>query len=424
MNFINVLILGSVILFFLISIAFFIKRYLDNKEKFKSINQENTHELKRSLEDELKKKKEEELKKLESGDTKTINEVIERLFKSSKLGGWVKSQNYKLYNPKNISLVVNLSGKEELVNTKKEITLKSGEVYTQNKHYIAVKKEYSEKVFMSAYKIIEEIFTAIPTIYKVYLSLYLTEEESEKQYCVLSFVANRDQFRAISTKNNSVMEKIDSFSPTYDYDAKNYDFKEIEPISTPSGEVSLEKTMAMKASSNTTFFGGTVINPNQEVVSLKNEYTAPDNSKVSSDTKISSLSGSLSLDRTQLGLEEIFNVKEPEQVIESEDKSESEIDKFLRISGFKTISEENDNNLKIIKAVKSSEHKNYLIAINSENKIIKEDDLKSLFFKAIKDNIEKTVYITNGSFALDSVTYANVNNIELFDIEKINKLIN
>ena len=49
-----------------------------------------------------------ELKKLESGDVRTINEVIERIFKSSKLAALVKTRNYKLYNPKNISLIINL----------------------------------------------------------------------------------------------------------------------------------------------------------------------------------------------------------------------------------------------------------------------------------------------------------------------------
>lgn len=420
MKFFNFIIVGAILTFFLVSLGFFVKRYMDNKDKLEKINDKTgSLALQKSLEEELKQKKEEELKKLEAGDRNAINEVIERLFKSSKLGGWVKSKSYQLYNTKTISLIINLSGKEELVNTKKEIVLKSGEVYTQNKHYIAVKKEYSEKVFISGVKIVEELFNTLPLLYKIYISLYLTEEESDKQDCVLSFEVNKDQFRASKNIQNSI-EKVDSFSAIYDYDSKNYVFKEIEPVKTPMGEASLEKTMSMKANADTTFFGGSVVNSNSEPVSMKNEYLSDDNSKISSDTKISNLNGSMMLNKTQLGLDQLINDDR-----NFEDKSEFDLttDKFLSISGFKVISEESIDNLKIIKALKTPEEKIYLIAVNKENKIIKEDDLKSLFFKSIKDNIEKSVFITESSYALDSVTYAGVNGIELYDKEKINKLI-
>jgi hypothetical protein len=77
------------------------------------------------LEDELRQKKEKELKKLEAGDLNTINEVLERIFKSSKLVALIKNRNYKLYNTKNISITANLSGKDELIDSKKEIVLTS-----------------------------------------------------------------------------------------------------------------------------------------------------------------------------------------------------------------------------------------------------------------------------------------------------------
>jgi hypothetical protein len=421
MKFINFLVLGGMLAFFFVSVAFFVKRYLDNKDKINSITKENSHELKRSLEDELREKKEKELKKLESGDVRTINEVIERIFKSSKLAALVKTRNYKLYNPKNISLIINLSGKEDLVDSKKEIVLKSGEVYTQNKHYVAIKKEYSEKVFMSAYKIIEEVFNSIPTIYKIYISLYLTEEESDKQICVLSFEVNRDQFRTVQNTNQNFKEKLDVFTPIYDYDMRNYTLSEIQPISTSSGEISLEKTMSMKANSDTTFYGGTVINKG-ESVNLKNESINIDNSTISSNTKISSLnSSSIMLDKTQLGLDKI--IKESEKKNEEESDFDSSIIKFFKNSGLVNINEENvSSSFKIVKSLKSAEKKQYLVGINYEDKVIKEDDLKSLFFKAIKDNIEKTIFITNSSFALDAVTYANVNSIEIFDKEKMDKI--
>lgn len=419
MKLFNFVILGSVLAFFLVSLAFFIKRYIDNKDKINKINDKaSTLALQKSLEDELRVKKEEETKKLEAGNISTINEVIERLFRSSKLGGWVKSKTYNLYNPKTLSLIVNLSGKDELVNSKKEIVLKSGEIYTQNKHYIAVKKEYSEKVFVSALKIIEELFNSLPTLYNMYLSIYLTEEESDKQFCVLSLQANRDQFRALKESNNPV-EKIETFSPIYNYDSKNYEFKEIEPIKTPSGEISLEKTMSMKASTNTTFLGNTVISNDSEPINIKSDYLTPDNSKISSDTKISDLNGSIILDKSQLGIDRI--------IYPSDDTNKTAfdllVDKFFINSNFKIISEETINNLKLIKVLHSDIQKPYLIAVSQENKIIKEDDLKSLFFKAIKDNIDKSVFITNSSFALDSVTYASVNGIELYDQEKLNKIV-
>ncbi len=421
MKFVNFLVLGSILAFFFASLAFFIKRYLDNKDKIVKINDKtSTLELQKSLEDELKQKREQELKKLDAGDKNTINEVTERLFKSSKLGGWVKSKSYKLHNTKTMSIIVNLSGKDELVNTKKEIILKSGEIYTQNKHYIAVKKEYSEKVFVSALKIVEELFNSIPTLYKIYISLYLTEEESEKQFCVLSFDVNKDQLRA-SREISGFSEKVDSFSAIYDYDSKNYEFKEVIPVETPLGEISLEKTMSMKVNSNTTFFGGAILNPDLEPVSIKSEQKSNDNSKISLDTLVSALNGSVILDKAQLNLNQ--TIEKTSEYVEKK-SFDKDLQCFLDNQDFEVLSEQNENNLKFIKANKKNQDTIYMIAINKEDKIIKEDDLKSLFFKSIKNNIEKSIFITESSYALDSVTYAEVNQIELYDKEKIKKLIN
>lgn len=430
MKFINFLVIGGMLAFFLISIAFFVKRYLDNKDKISNLNKENTHELQKSLEDELKAKKEKELKKLESGDLNTINEVIERLFKSSKLAALIKTRNYKLYDTKNISIIATLSDKDDLIETKKEIVLKTGEVYTQNKHYVAIKKEYSDKVFMSAYKITEEVFNSIPTIYKIYMTLNLPEE-NDKQICVLSFEVNRDQYRASQSLNRDFKGKIDSFNAIYDYDLKNYHFNEVQPINTNINGMSLEKTMSIKASTDTTFYGGTIINQG-EALNLKNESHI-NNSTISSETKISNLgSSSIMFDKSQLGLSNLDN---KDKVFKSETSDNSlnnipqlsdfdaSVVKLFKLYGLVNINEENINNdFKIIKALRSSDKTNFLVGVNNENKIIKEEELKSLFFKAIKDNIEKSIFITSGSFALDAVTYANVNNIEIFDQEKINKL--
>ncbi|MBC7475109.1 MAG: restriction endonuclease, partial [Candidatus Sericytochromatia bacterium] len=172
--------------------------------------------------------------------------------------------------------------------------------------------------------------------------------------------------------------------------------------------------MATKVNSNTSFYGNTVISTNSESTNLKNEITPHNNSKIGTETKISSLSGSMMLNKSQLNINELLPIK-------------SEFDKiveiFLTKSGFKIISEEKIEHNKIIKAKKSLDEKVYLINVLDSNDIVKEENLKTLFFKSIKENIEKTIFISNGAFALDSVNYANVNSIEIFDKEKLNKLV-
>ncbi|MBC7473142.1 MAG: hypothetical protein H7263_02535, partial [Candidatus Sericytochromatia bacterium] len=204
---------------------------MDNKDMLKNISKENSHKLQKDLEDELKIKKEDEQKKLDLGDRTTTLEVIERLFKSSKLTGWIKSKNYQLYNQKNLSIIINMSGKDDLINSKKDVILKNGEIYTQNKHYLSIKKEYSEKVFMCSYKVVEEFFNTIPSLYKIYISIYTTEEEKDEQLCVLSMEVNKDQYNSIKDRTSGIIEKVDFFQANYSYDTKTYDFKEIEPVS-------------------------------------------------------------------------------------------------------------------------------------------------------------------------------------------------
>ncbi len=387
---------------------------MDNKDMLKSISKENTHKLQKDLEDELKIKKEDEQKKLDLGDRNTTLEVIERLFKSSKLTGWIKSKNYQLYNQKNLYIIINMSGKDDLISSKKDVVLKNGEIYIQNKHYLAIKKEYSEKVFMCAFKVVEEFFNTIPTLYKIYISIYTTEEEKDEQICVLSMEANKDQYNAIKDKSTNIIEKVDFFQANYSYDTKTYDFKEIEPVATPVGEASLEKTMATKVNANTSFYGNTVISTNSESISLKNDIIQHNNSKISTETKISSLSGSMMLNKSQLNINDFSPAKSD---------FEQSIEIFFTKSGFKIISEEKIGNNKIIKAKKSLDEKIYLINVLDSNDTVKEENLKTLFFKSIKENIEKTIFISSGAFALDSVNYANVNSIEIFDKEKLNKLV-
>lgn len=415
MSFLNILVVGFVLAFFIGSVALFIRRFQANKAKIRKIGVEDNPTLKYELERELKLKREEELKKLQSGDKDTIMEVIDRLFKSSKLAGLIKSKNFNLYNQKNIAFIINLTPKEELVDDKKEITLKNGEVYTQNKHYLAVNKEYSEKVFLSGFKVVEEVFNTIPTIYKMYISVYETVDSLQK--CILSFEVNRDQYNAISHKNN-IMEKLDFFKAKHNYDQKNYIFNEVEPVNTPSGEISLEKTMATKANSNTSFYG-TMATSDSSIISLKNESVVNNNPlNATSQTKISDLNGSIMLNKTMLDIPSLDTFEENEDLSDFEIKVASFFDKC----GYQFIKEEVDD-LNTYKYVKKNDS-NILVGIYDDYEVVKDDFLKKLYHKMIKENIEKGIFITSSSFSLDCVTYASVNEIEIYDFDKIKKLVN
>jgi hypothetical protein len=414
MSFLNILVVGFVLAFFIGSVALFIRRFQANKAKIRKIGVEDNPTLKYELERELKLKKEEELKKLQSGDKETIMEVIDRLFKSSKLAGLIKSKNFNLYNQKTIAFIVNLTPKEELVDDKKEITLKNGEVYTQNKHYLAVNKEYGEKVFLSSFKVVEEVFNAIPTIYKMYISVYETVDSLQK--CIVSFEVNRDQYNAIGHKNN-IMDKLDFFQAKHNYDQKNYIFNEVEPVNTPSGEISLEKTMATKAASNTSFYGTMAVS-DSSIINLKNESVINDNNlKATAQTKISDLNGSIMLNKTMLDIPSLDTFDN------NEDLSDFEIQivRFFEKYDYQFIKEEVDD-LNTYKYVKKNDS-TILVGIYDDYEVVKDEFLKKLYHKMIKENIEKGIFITSSSFSLDCVTYASVNQIEIYDFDKIKKLV-
>jgi hypothetical protein len=438
MNVLNILVVSSVIIFIIISLVVLAKRYKENKEKLDRISSENTLELKKSLEEEVRQKREEELKRLEAGDKATITEVLDRLFKSSRLAGWVKSKTFNLHNSKSISIIVYVSGREELVNTQKEITLKTGEVYKQNKHYLAVKKEYSEKVFQCAYKILEEAFTNIPTLYKIYISEYIsiTDDEKDNPVCVLSMEANKDQFRSVMDKNsNNPLERISMFNAKYNYDGKNYDFQEVDPVETPAGETSLEKTMATKASANTSFYGSTIVDPASGPISMKKEAIQPDNTNLGSETKIANLSGgSIHLDKSALNLEELFFPveKPPEEDFEIvmnktmnvTDNFDVLVQTFMTQKEFKIISEEATDNDEVSILAIGPTKETYIINISKSVTNTREENLKALVSKIISKNVMHGIYITNGAFGLDSVQYAAINSIELYDKEKLSKTVN
>jgi len=58
-----------------------------------------------------------------------------------------------------------------------------------------------------------------------------------------------------------------------------------------------------------------------------------------------------------------------------------------------------------------------------KSKTIKEQNIRFLLGKMISEAIDKGIFITYSNFALDAFEFASKNNIELFDNEKINKVI-
>ncbi|MFN8673235.1 MAG: hypothetical protein U0457_14285 [Candidatus Sericytochromatia bacterium] len=386
MNIIGVFIFAIVIGFIALSFYLLIKRFKQHKSSLENINKIESFTLKEELEQQLKQKKEDELKKLETGNIDVIKEVIDRIFKSSKLAGFIKEQSYILYDKSKISVNINLTDKEDIVDSKKQITLKNGELYTQNKHYLSINKEYSEKAFICAYKVLEELFTNIPTIFKVYLNIKITNQEDNQDITVVSLEGTLDDYKSIKNKNLDFLHKLDAFKAKYNYDQKLYQLFEIEPL-----ESSFAKINVVNINNNTTELLATSSNIN--------------------DIKISDIKNA-SIMLTHSNLEEL-----------NKNVSVDKIDLFLDKLGLnvihKTILE---NNLLEIKAIDKTNNE-ILINYSKEQNIIKEDSLKELFFKAIKSNITKYMFLSEGSFSLDAVNYSNVNNIEIYDSEKIAKIL-
>ncbi|GIW23162.1 MAG: hypothetical protein KatS3mg068_2169 [Candidatus Sericytochromatia bacterium] len=406
MNFFNISIVLLVLGFIIFSIVLFVKRYKENNQKIANLTTDNSHQLKASLEEELRKKKEIETEKLKAGDINTINEVIERIFKSSKFVAWVKEKNYNISNKaRNIYLSLTLYESEEIISKTKEVILKDGQVYTQNKHELAIRKEYSEKVFNCAYKTIEEIFNNIPTIYKIFINEYIIVENDYKKL-VFSVLVNKDQYNTVKNDNISTIDKLNYFKANYIFDKKNFTFEEIQKEDLPS-EFSIDQTMSLKVDKNTTFYGNTVLT-NDNVINLNKGNTQILNSSVSSNTKITDLSSSVSIDKTILlnkenedNIEEILN-KMNLYILEREDLNNG--DKSFKVR---------DDNQNII-----------LVNFNEDkNKVIKEQNIRFLLGKMITEAIDKGIFITYGNFAIDAFEFASKNNIELFDNDKIKKLI-
>lgn len=351
-KFLGTSIIIFILVFLFVAFGLFIKRFIDNKEKLKKINSTESELLKNELETKLLKKKEEEQVRLLAGDATLLLEIIDRIFKSSKVSALVKDKDFKLLELSTLFFNIKLHPMEELVSTTKEITLKNGEVYRQNKHLITVKKEYAEKVFLSSYKVIEEVFSNIPTINNISVNTYL-EEESSIYKCVLSVTCDRDSFEKSKSKN-LYNEKLDVMLIDYKYDFKDHSFEEVSPIEFDS--------------------------------------TLPNSIK-------------------------------PNENIDLKDKSFSKlVEQFLESKNIKNYLIDNSkDNLSLFIC---NEPQKIIVAISDDSSIIHEEDLKFVYHRLIKDEFEKVIFLSNGSFSLDAVTYASVNKIDIIDKSKLEKMFN
>lgn len=392
-----------VLIFVGVAIFFFIKRFQENKDKISNISKEDYVSLKEDLEVELKVKKEKELKELEKGDLSVIKEVIERLFKSSKLTSFVKSKNFILYDKSKVSITITLSDQEDIIDSEKQITLKNGDLYTQKKHYLAIKKEYSEKTFICAYKTIEEIYNSIPTIFRIYLNIKLSkkDDETETEVYVLSLDLTRDDYNSVKDQKLDFTQKIDTFKNKYNFDIRLYELFEIEPLEMDAKIFSLEKSMNTKVSQNTTFIGSSTVDSNIE------EKVIDSNTKIS-DVKNFSLmmNNNILLNKNESG-----------------NLEKEEIAGFLNKKDLNLVKSDVLQNEIIEIIAVNKDNKEILINYSKNTNIIREEELKEMFFKAIKKNISIYMFLSKGSFSLSAVNYADVNNIEIFDTEKINKIL-
>lgn len=350
-KFLGTSIIIFIIIFLLVAFGLFIKRLIDNKEKLKKINSTESEALKSELETKLLKKKEEEKVKLQAGDTKLLLEIIDRIFKSSKVIALVKDKDFKLLDLSAIFFNIKVNPIDELVSTTKEITLKNGEVYKQNKHIITVKKEYADKIFLSAYKVLEEVFTNVPTINNISVNTYMEEQDSSYK-CVLTVTCDRDTFEKAKLKN-LYNEKLDIMIVDYKYDFKEHSFEEVNPIDFSSIS-SIDIPITLSKTLGDDSFG-----------SLVEQF----------------------LDKNQIKNYMVENIKEG-------------LTLFSTSTPEKTI-----------------------VAVSTDSSVITEEELKIIYHKLIKEEFEKAFFLSNGSFSLDSVTYANVNKIEIIDKSKLEKIL-
>lgn len=355
-KFLGTSIILFILVFLLVAFGLFIKRFIDNKEKLKKINDTDSELLKNEFETKLLKKKEEEQIRLQSGDVTLLLEIIDRVFKSSKIAGLVKDKDFKLLELSTLFFNIKLHPMEDLVSTTKEITLKNGDVYRQNKHLITVKKEYAEKVFLSSYKVLEEVFSNIPTINNISINTYLEEDSNYK--CVLTVTCDRASFENSKSKNN-YNEKLDLMLTDYKYDFKEHIFEEVSLIEFDS--------------------------------TIPNKVQRKDN----------------------------INLKKDNITIKDDSFSKL-VEQFLASKNIKNYLIDNSkDNLSLLLC---NEPEKIIVAVSDDSSVIHEEDLKFVYHRLIKDEFEKVIFLSNGSYSLDSVTYASVNKMDIIDKSKLEKM--
>jgi hypothetical protein len=162
-------------------------------------------------------------RKIEEWDSKKILEYLNQLLDGQKFSIWVKSREIKISNDFSIDFIINFMEMTEFISPTQEITLKNGKKYTQNKHELAMKKEYSEKVFLCPNNLIEELFEKIIKLQQVNIKIYFSGN-----YPVLEVKANREQFMLLkNSKTENILDRLKFFNLYYDFDSKNFEFKNI-----------------------------------------------------------------------------------------------------------------------------------------------------------------------------------------------------
>jgi hypothetical protein len=166
---------------------------------------------------------EKKARKIEEWDNHKILAYLNQTLDSNRFSVWLKSREITIGNEPEIYLRLNFMEMNELISPTQEITLKDGKKYTQNKHELAIKKEYSEKVFLCANNLIEDLFEKIIKLTSLRIRIYFPENR-----CILEMQATREQFFSLkNSKTENILERLRFFNLIYDFDNKNFEFKEI-----------------------------------------------------------------------------------------------------------------------------------------------------------------------------------------------------
>jgi hypothetical protein len=166
---------------------------------------------------------EKKARKIEDWDSNRILEYLNQLLDGHKFSIWIKSREINISNDFSIDLIINFMEMNELISPVQEITLKDGKKYTQNKHELAMKKEYSEKVFLCPNNLIEELFEKILELQQISIKIYFPDNK-----CILKVKANREQFLLLkNSKTEYILDRLKFFNLNNDFDSKNFEFKEI-----------------------------------------------------------------------------------------------------------------------------------------------------------------------------------------------------